>query len=129
MKGKLKREKYFRRKRRTRAKVKGTNKRPRLSVYRSNRYIFAQLIDDEKGATLISVSEKDIRLKRKLSGRGSKDKKPQSKVDRAMQVGMILAEKALKNKIKSVVFDKGGYKYHGRVKQVAEGARKGGLNL
>jgi len=129
MKGKLKREKYFRRKRRTRAKVKGTNKRPRLSVHRSNRYIFAQLIDDEKGATLISVSEKDIRLKRKLSGKGNKDKKSQSKIDRAMQVGMVLAEKALKNKMKSVVFDKGGYKYHGRVKQIAEGARKGGLNL
>ena len=118
MKGGLKRQKHLKRKRRTRAKVKGTSKRPRLSVYRSNRYIFAQLIDDEKGTTLVSVSEKE-----------GKTKTTSKKMEKAGQVGEKLAEKALKMKIKTVVFDKGGYKYHGRVKQVAEGARKGGLKL
>jgi len=123
MKSKLKREKHIKRKRRIRSKVVGTNKRPRLSVYRSNKYISAQLIDDEKGTTLVSANEKDIKSEVK------KGREASSKVDRAMQVGMKLAERALKKKIKTVVFDKGGYKYHGRVKQVAQGARKGGLNL
>ena len=126
MKEKTKIRKYSVRKKRTRSKIFGTSKRPRLSVYRSNKYISAQLIDDDKGTTLISVSEKDIGAKGKSS---EKDNKMQGKVAKALELGQALAEKALKKKIKSVVFDKGGNKYHGRVKQVAEGARKGGLKL
>lgn len=129
MKGRIKRQKHSIRSKRIRAKISGTSKRPRLSVYRSNRYIFAQLIDDENGKTLISVSEKDIKPTKKVSGKKSGDEKMEGKVERATQVGVSLAEKALKKKIKTVIFDKGGYRYHGRVKQVAEGARKGGLKL
>jgi large subunit ribosomal protein L18 len=126
MKEKTKIRKRSIRKKRTRSKTHGTSKRPRLSVYRSNRYISAQLIDDDKGITIISVGEKNIRAKGKSS---KKDNKLQGKVAKASELGQVLAEKALKKKIKSVVFDKGGNKYHGRVKQVAEGARKGGLKL
>jgi large subunit ribosomal protein L18 len=120
MKEKTKIKKRVIRKKRTRSKIYGTNKRPRLSVYRSNRYTSAQLIDDDKGTTMVSVSEKDIK---------AKSKKLQGKAANALELGLALAEKALKKNIKSVVFDKGGNKYHGRVKQVAEGARKGGLKL
>lgn len=91
---------------RIRAKVIGTKERPRLSVFRSNKYVFLQLIDDGKGETIASIRS-----------------------DSAFDAGKILAEQALKNNIKKAVFDRGGYVYSGRVKQVAEGARKGGLQL
>jgi len=120
MREKKKIEKRLTRKKRTRKKVYGTSKRPRLSVYRSNKFTSAQLIDDDLGATLLSVGEKDIKVKgKKLQGKSAK----------ALEIGQVLAEKAAKKNIKSVVFDKGGNRYHGRVKQVAEGARKGGLKL
>jgi len=90
---------------RTRIKVRGTTLRPRLSVYKSNKFISVQIIDDEKGVTLASA-----------------------KGD-AKELGKIIAEKALKLKIKKIVFDKGGYMYHGKVKAVAEGAREGGLEF
>lgn len=109
--------KYNKRKKRVRAKILGTKDRPRLSVYRSNKYIYAQISDDEKQATLLAVSDKEI------SDKASKS----SKVERAKLVGELLAKKALKKKIKKIVFDRGGYKYHGRVKALADGARKGGL--
>lgn len=95
---------------RIRAKVKGTKERPRLSVFRSHKHIYAQLIDDVKGETLAAAS-------------GDGD------VLAAGKVGQGLAEKALKLGIKKVVFDRGGYQYHGRVKVLADGARQGGLEF
>lgn len=111
----MKNDRNKKRKTRTRSKFVGTGKRPRFTVYRSNKYIYAQLIDDEKGVTLLET--KDISIKGK------------TKVDRASIMGEQLAKEALKKNIKSVVFDRGAYKYHGRVKAVAEGARKGGLKF
>lgn len=112
MKRKTKREK---RKIRIRAKIKGTAQRPRLSVFRSNKRIYAQLIDDEAGKTLVAEREREL-------GKGTK-------TERAGLVGEKLAQKAIKKGIKTVVFDRGPYRYHGRVKALAEGARKGGLKL
>lgn len=106
------------RKLRVRAKTKGTSDRPRLSVYRSNRFIYAQIIDDEKRKTIIGVSEKNLSIKEKVK-----------KIDKSKELGLLIAKKALDKKIKEVVFDRGSYKYHGRVKAVAEGARQGGLKF
>lgn len=107
------------RQRRVRAKIKGTSLRPRLSVYRSHYSIYAQLIDDEKKTTLFGISDKDL---------AKRDGKI-SKTDMARELGLLLAKKARDKKIKSVVFDRGSYLYHGRVKAVAEGAREGGLKF
>lgn len=95
-------------------------KRLRLAVFRSNKYIYAQIIDDEKGHTLVAASEKDLKLKK-----GEK----LTKTQRARMVGKILAEKAVGKKIFYVWFDRRKYKYHGRVKALAEGAREGGLKF
>jgi len=103
--------------RRIRGKISGTADRPRLLVFRSHRHIYGQLIDDEKGKTLISAKDSEIKSK-KLKKR-----------DLAKEVGMLLAKKALESKIKEIVFDRRGYKFHGRVKQLAEGARAGGLKF
>ena len=111
-----KKEKRITRHRRVRAKVFGTEERPRLCVFRSNQHIYAQLIDDKSAATLLSVGDTDLKLKGK-------------KVDTSKQVGLALAEKALSKNIKEVIFDRGGYQYHGRVKSLAEGAREGGLKF
>ncbi|HEY8400708.1 MAG TPA: 50S ribosomal protein L18 [Cytophagaceae bacterium] len=100
-----------------RKKISGTNSKPRLSVFRSNRGIYVQLIDDVQGQTLVSASSAEIQ-----SVKGTKTEL--SKV-----VGQKLAEKALSNGITEVVFDRGGYLYHGRVKALAEGAREGGLKF
>lgn len=105
------------RKVRTRAKIKRRASRPRLSVFRSNRYIYGQIIDDEKGETLVAASDREIK-KPNLKG---------TKTEIARLVGEKLAKKALKKGIKKVVFDRGPYKYHGRVKALAGGAREGGL--
>jgi len=99
-------------------KTKKTNFRPRLSVFRSNRFIYAQIIDDATGKTLASAS--DLAVRKDLP-------KVRAKVEIAFLVGESLAKKALKAKIEKVVFDRGKYRYHGRVKALAEGARKGGL--
>lgn len=104
---------------RVKKKVSGTSDRPRLSVFRSNYYCYGQLIDDTSGKTLLGLSLKEIK--------SAHEKR--SKLEAAFEVGKLLAVKAKKKKIKNVVFDRSGYKYHGRVKQVAEGARKGGLRL
>jgi large subunit ribosomal protein L18 len=101
---------------RVRAKVHGIKDKPRLSVFRSNKHISLQLIDDNSGKTLVSAS--DLKLKKKGT-----------KTEIAREVGKKLAESAKLKKIKNVVFDKGGYKYHGRIKAVAEGAKEGGLKL
>jgi large subunit ribosomal protein L18 len=115
---KIKHEKRKKRHKRIRAKIVGTIDMPRLYVFRSNKYIYAQLIIDESvgGKTLVVVSDKEI-------------KKNGKKIDKAKEVGRFIAKEALAQKIKKIVFDKGGYKYHGRIKAVAEGAREGGLNF
>lgn len=113
-----KKEKFNKRKARVSAKISGTAKRPRLSVFKSNREIYAQLVDDDKGNTLASFSSKTLK---------SKAKKTESEV--ASLVGEGIAKEAKAKKIKSIVFDRSGYKYHGRVKALAEGARKGGLKF
>jgi large subunit ribosomal protein L18 len=105
--------------RRIRGKVKGTAERPRLSVFRSNKQIYAQIIDDESGVTLVSCSS---RIKDVTS-------QPVSKTESSHSVGKLLAERAKEKGIELVVFDRGGYRYHGRVKALAEGAREGGLNF
>lgn len=102
--------------RRIRAKIKGTSEKPRLSVFRSNRHLFAQLIDDAKGCTIISASDLKIKTKAK-------------KADMAKTIGLEIAKAAKDKKINSIVFDRGGYQYQGRVKAVAEGAREGGLKF
>ena len=105
-----------RRKTRIRAKINGTAIRPRLSVCSSNKHVVAQLIDDQIGQTLVFVS--DFGIKEKMT-----------KTDKAFRVGEIIAQEAVKKKISEVVFDRGGKLYHGRVKALAEGARKSGLNF
>ncbi len=111
-------EKRVTRHRRIRAKMSGTEKQPRLSVFRSRQHIYGQLVDDEKGKTIVSASDREIK----------KDKK-MKKADLAKEVGKLLAKKAGDVKIKRAVFDRGGYKFHGRVKSVAQGAREGGLEF
>lgn len=111
-------EKFLQRKRRVAAKVRGTKERPRLSVFRSNRFIYAQIIDDTQGKTLVAFSSKNKEV--------SAIKKRQ---DRAFKVGEAIGKKAIAKKIKKVVFDKSGYKYHGIIKALADGARKAGLEF
>ena len=101
---------------RVRAKISGSNTRPRLSVYRANANIYAQVIDDTVGKTLVSASSKEVKSKAKKS-------------EIAMEVGKLIAGKALEKSIKEVVFDRGGFKYHGRIKALADGAREGGLKF
>ena len=102
---------------RVRNKISGTAECPRLNVFRSNTQIFAQIIDDVKGTTLVSSSSVELKIKNGGNAEG------------AALVGKDIAEKALKAKIKNVVFDRGGYLYHGRVKALAEAARENGLEF
>ena len=111
----------LKRHKRVRFKVKGTAETPRLCVYRSTTHIYAQIIDDVKGNTLVTASTLDKETKGTLEG---KDKKAQ-----AYAVGELIAKKAKAKKITAVVFDRGGYLYTGRVENLAEGARKGGLTF
>ncbi len=106
---------------RVRKKISGTPETPRLSVYRSNRHIQAQIIDDVKGTTLVAASTLDPELKGQLE---EVDKKGAAKL-----VGKLIAERAVQAGIKTVVFDRGGYKYTGRVASVADGAREAGLEF
>ena len=103
---------------RVRTKVSGTAERPRLCVYRSNSNIYAQIIDDVAGNTLVSASTLDKSVKTKKSNK-----------EAAKEVGALIAKKALEKNIKTVVFDRGGYIYHGIVKELAEAAREGGLEF
>jgi len=105
---------------RVRTKLAGTEERPRLNIYRSNKNIYAQLIDDEKGVTLASASSRDSDLK---------DLESTSNIDAAQKVGELLAKRAVEKGYKSVVFDRGGYLFHGRVKALAESARENGLEF
>ncbi|MFA6215017.1 MAG: 50S ribosomal protein L18 [Patescibacteria group bacterium] len=106
-----------RRKKRVRAKIFGTAKKPRISVFRSARHLFIQLIDDQKGVTVVSAKDTEIKA--------GKDKK----TDLAFKTGELLGAKAQKLGITEAVFDKSSYQYHGRVKAVADGARKAGLKF
>lgn len=103
---------------RIRAKVVGTSERPRVSVYRSNKAIYAQIIDDTKGVTLVAANSLEDAVQ-------SSDKR----LDQSKAVGKLLAERALAGKIENVVFDRGGYLYHGRVKALADSARETGLKF
>jgi large subunit ribosomal protein L18 len=117
MQAKEKRRALQRRHRRVRKKIAGTQVRPRLAVYRSNRHIYAQVIDDFAGRTLAAASSLN-------GGRSSGDPK-----ERAKAVGRALADKAKKAGVTKVTFDRGGFMYHGRVRALAEGAREGGLEF
>jgi len=107
----------LRRQKKVRGKIRGQENSPRLSVFRSNRYIFAQAIDDTKGKTIASMSERDLKEKSKV------------KSDKAKEVGILLAAKLKKLKIEKIIFDRGAFKYHGRVKSLAEGLREGGMKF
>ncbi len=106
---------------RVRKRVVGTTERPRLNVFRSDKHIYAQVIDDTMGHTLASASTVDLELRAKLS--------KQPKREQAAMVGKLVAERALDAGIKQVVFDRGGFRYHGRIKALAEAAREAGLDF
>jgi large subunit ribosomal protein L18 len=106
---------------RLRANLKGTADRPRLCVFRSLQHIYVQVIDDEQGKTLTSASTMEADMAKKTDGK--------KKADQAAIIGTTVAERALAAGVKAVVFDRGGYKYHGRVKTLAEAARKAGLEF
>ncbi|WP_027627353.1 50S ribosomal protein L18 [Ruminiclostridium cellobioparum] len=106
---------------RVRKKVAGTQERPRLNVFRSLKNIYVQIIDDSTGNTLVSASTLDAALKGKVANSGNKEA--------AKEVGKLIAAKAIEKGIKQVVFDRGGYIYHGRVKELADAAREAGLDF
>lgn len=106
---------------RVRKKITGTAEQPRLNVFRSNQNIYAQIIDDVAGHTLIAASSLDASIKEQVSNAGNKQA--------AKLVGELVAKRALEKGIENVVFDRGGYLYHGRVKELAEGAREAGLKF
>lgn len=114
----LKRAKYIRRKKRVGAKIFGEKSRPRLSVFKSNTHIYAQLVDDVAQATMAASSDLGIKKTDKMT-----------KIQSAEKVGEDIAKKAVAKKIKKVIFDRNGFRYHGRVKALADGARKGGLEF
>lgn len=102
---------------RVRAKIKGTAERPRVSVFKSNYHLYVQIINDKDGKTLVAVSDKEIKLKNK------------TKKVLAYEVGKLIAKKSAAKNIINVVFDRGGYKYHGIILELAKGAREGGLKF
>ena len=110
-------QRRLRRRRRVRAKIRGSAERPRLSVYRSNRGVFAQLVDDDGGRTVAGVAWTEDELR---------DLGP---LEQSKRAGELLAERAKSAGVETCVFDRGGYRYHGRVKALAEGAREGGLKF
>ena len=107
---------------RVRKKISGTDQKPRLVVFRSNKHFYAQLINDQIKKTIVSIS--DLELKSK-----SDNNEKTKKVSISYELGLMIAKKAQAKKINKIVFDKGGYQFHGRVKSFADGARKGGLNF
>lgn len=114
--------KKVRRQIRIRKKLIAVGSRPRLTVFRSNVHIYAQIIDDIKARTLAAASSKEI-----ITNQPKANQPLAGKMEQAIEVGKLIAEKAIKAKIKDVVFDKGSYRFHGRVKALADGAREGGL--
>lgn len=111
----------LKRKKRIRKKLSGTDQRPRMSVFRSAKHIYSQIIDDTKGTTLVTASttEKEVREQQKF----------ENKTAAAIYIGQLIAQRATEKGIKSVIFDRNGFLYHGRVKAVSEGARKAGLDF
>lgn len=107
----------IKRQKRVRKEMKGTSDMPRLSVHRTNNHMYVQLINDKDAKTILGVSEKSIASAK------------ETKTARAMKLGLLLAEKALALKIKKVIFDRGSFLYHGRIKAIADGAREGGLEF
>jgi len=109
----------FKRKRRIRSRVEGTAEKPRLSVFRSNSHLYAQLVDDIKGHTLVSASTLEEELKEKVGG----------SIEGAKTLGGLVSKRALAKKINQIVFDRSGYLYHGRIKALADAARESGLKF
>lgn len=107
------------RKSRTRKRLRARGSRPRLSVFRSGKRVYAQIIDDQKGVTLVAASDYEV----------GKNGEPMTKTMKAAEVGALLAESAKKAGIRAVMFDRGAYKFHGRIKALADAARKGGLEF
>ncbi len=138
-----KRKQKLRRHKKVRAKISGTDKRPRLCVFRSNKHLYAQLIDDQKNKVLVSESDLKLKIKKvkssvveaqadkktKESQEEKKEKAFSPRLQVAFEIGKSIAKKAKALKITSIVFDRGGYKYHGKVKALAEGAREEGLKF
>ncbi len=134
-----KRKQKLRRHKKVRAKISGTDKRPRLCVFRSNKHLYAQLIDDQKNKVLASESDLKLKIKKVKSSvakaktdkktKESKEKAFSPRLQVAFEIGKSIAKKAKALKITSIVFDRGGYKYHGKVKALAEGAREEGLKF
>ena len=122
---KTKKEIRQRKHRKIKAKLFNAERRPRLSVFRSSRHIYVQLIDDKSGKTLISAGDLEMKSKAKKEG----EKNLSNKVASAFEVGKLIAKKAIEKKIEKVFFDRASYKYHGRVKALADGAREGGLKF
>ncbi len=120
-KAKRKQFSYLRRKKRVRRKINGTIERPRLAVNRSLKHIYAQIIDDENGETLVHASSLSPEVKDNTTDSG--------KIEIAQNVGQLIAQKAKERNIKGVIFDRAGYLYHGRIKALAEAAREGGLKF
>ena len=125
MDAKTRRRARVRRHARVRAKIAGTAERPRLAVYRSNRHIYAQLVDDDVARTLVSASDREV----EASGEGQGKGQGKGKTAPAKAVGELLAERAKSAGIERVVFDRGGRLFHGRVAALAEGAREKGLQI
>lgn len=116
-KNKLRKKKHLR----IRNRISGTSERPRLNVYKSNKNIYAQIIDDASGVTLVSASTVEAAIKNSVSYGGNKEA--------AKEVGKLIAQRAVEKDIKTIVFDRGGYIYHGRVKELADAAREAGLEF
>ena len=129
MDAKTRRRARVRRHVRVRRKIAGTAERPRLAVYRSNRHIYAQLVDDDAARTLIAASDRDVRAGGAEEAGGAKKAGVQGKTEPAKAVGELLAERAKAAGIDRVVFDRGGRLFHGRVAALAEGAREKGLQI
>lgn len=117
----IKKQARLKRKKRVRKRIYGTTERPRLSVFRSAKHIYAQLIDDSSGNTVISASSMEKEMK--------DHQKFENKIESAVFLGKLIGERALQKGFKRIVFDKNGYLYHGRVRAVSEGAREAGLNF
>jgi len=125
-----KQEKRLQRHKKVRAKISGTAKVPRFSLFRSNKHIYCQLIDDEKRKTLVAASDSEIKSKAKdQKSKAKTEKILTNKAKLAFEVGKLIAERALKKKIEKVVFDRGGVIFHGRVKSLTEGASEAGLKF
>lgn len=127
----LKKAKRLIRHKRIRSELKGTAEKPRLCVFRSNSHVYAELIDDDKAKVLASANDLEVKKSKPSKTEKTKEEKNvrSGKVALAFEVGKLIAKKTLDKKIDKIVFDRGGYKYHGIVKALAEGAREGGIKF